>query len=59
MQLDRVVYMAVDQKAQEAMENADLFQKLFRMSCLELPNKGSGRKKLLLGSVVEKMKVGW
>ena len=59
MQLDRVVYMAVDQKAQEAMENADSFQKLFRMSCLELPNKGSGRKKLLLGSVVEKMKVGW
>ena len=51
--------MAVDQKAQEAMENGDSFQKLFRMSCLELPNKGLGRKNFLLGLVVEKMKVGW
>ena len=28
------------------------------VSCLELPNKGLGRRKMLLGLVVLKMKVG-
>ena len=28
-------------------------------SCLELPNKGLGRRKMLLGLVALKMEVGW
>ena len=41
----RVVYMAMNQKAQKAVED-------------ESPNKVLGRRKMLLGLVVLKMKVG-
>ena len=46
----RVVYIAMDQKAQEAVEKVDL--------CLEYPNKGLGRRKMFLGLVFLKIKLG-
>ena len=46
----RVVYIAMDQKAQEAVEKVDL--------CLEYPNKELGRRKMFLGLVFLKMKLG-
>ena len=46
----RVVYIAMDQKAQEVVEKVDL--------CLEYPNKGLGRRKMFLGLVFLKMKPG-
>ena len=51
----RVVYMAMDQKARKAVEVDSCCDghELFRLS-----NKGLGRKKMLLGLVVLKMKVG-
>ena len=45
--------MAMDQKAWEAVE------KVMVVSCLKLPNKGLGRREMLLGFAVLKMKVGW
>ena len=48
--------MAMDQKAQEAVEKVDLC--CDGRQCLELPNKRLGRRKMLLGLVVLKMKVG-
>ena len=51
----RAVYTAMDQKAPEAMEKADSCRdgrELFRVV------KGLGRRKMLLGLVVLKMKVG-
>ena len=52
----RVVYMAIDQKAREAVEKVVICVAM-AVSCLELPNKGLGRRKMLLGLVVLKMKV--
>ena len=53
----RVVYIAMDEKIER------WWRKLIRVmkiaSCLELPNKGLGRRKMLLGLVALKMEVGW
>ena len=51
-----VVYMAMGQKARETERR--LICVVMVMSCLELPNKELGRRKMLLGLVVLKMKVG-
>ena len=45
--------MAMDQKAWEAVE------KVMVVSYLKWPNKGLGRREMLLGFAVLKMKVGW
>ena len=52
----RAVYTAMDQKAREAVEKVIRVKMV--MSCLELPNKGLGRRKMSLWLLVLKMKVG-
>ena len=47
----RVVYITRNQKSQEVVEKVDLCVVMV-VSCLELPNKGLGRRKILLGLVV-------
>ena len=51
-----VVYMAMDQKTQEAVEKVDL--RVNGLSCLELPNKVLEKRKMLFGLNVLEMKVG-
>ena len=51
----RVVYMAMDQKAQETVEKVDLCRD--GREFLEFPNKELGRRKMLLALIVLKMKV--
>ena len=46
----------MDQIAQEAVGKVNSC--CDGLSCFELPNKGLGTRKMLLGSVVLKMKVG-
>ena len=53
----RVVYMAMDQNAQELVEKFDSFPD-GRELCVELPNKVLQRSDMLLDLVVLKMKVG-
>ena len=53
----RVVYMAMDQNAQELVEKFDSFPD-GRELCVELPNKVLQRRDMLLDLVVLKMKVG-
>ena len=53
---ERVLYIAMDWKGMEAVEKVDYF--FIAVNCLELLNKELGRREILLGLVVSKMKLG-